>query len=43
VGGIERIAAGESCFIDAGTAHRARNAGGETVTAFVASEIEVRR
>jgi quercetin dioxygenase-like cupin family protein len=39
---VERFAAGECCVIDAGTAHRARNPGQDPVTAFVASEIEVR-
>jgi quercetin dioxygenase-like cupin family protein len=36
----ETIAAGESCVLDAGTAHRARNAGSEPVLAFVASDLE---
>jgi quercetin dioxygenase-like cupin family protein len=40
-GGVEHFAAGQSCVIDAGTAHCARNDGAEVVVAFVASEIEV--
>lgn len=39
--GVEQIAAGECCAIDAGTRHRARNSGQVAVVAFVASEIEV--
>jgi mannose-6-phosphate isomerase-like protein (cupin superfamily) len=39
---VERFAAGECCVIDAGTPHRASNPGTEPVTAFIASEIEVR-
>lgn len=39
--GVERFAAGQSCVIDAGTSHRARNGGDECVVAFVASEIDV--
>jgi quercetin dioxygenase-like cupin family protein len=41
--GVERLAAGECCAIDAGTRHRARNPGDVAVVAFIASEIEVAR
>jgi quercetin dioxygenase-like cupin family protein len=36
----ERLRAGEACWLDAGTAHRARNDGTETVVAFIASDLE---
>lgn len=39
--GVRRVERGEACIIDAGTAHRARNAGDEPVLAFITSEIEV--
>jgi quercetin dioxygenase-like cupin family protein len=37
----ERVAAGEACWIDAGTEHRASNAGPEPVVAFIASDLEL--
>lgn len=40
-GGVQRFTAGQSCLIDPGTPHRARNDGAELVIAFIASEIEV--
>jgi mannose-6-phosphate isomerase-like protein (cupin superfamily) len=39
---VERFVAGECCVLDGSSAHRARNPGSEPVTAFIASEIEVR-
>ena len=36
--GLVQVGAGESCVIDAGTAHRAQNHGEETIVAFVASD-----
>ena len=36
--GLVQIAEGESCVIDAGTAHRAQNHGDEMVVAFVYSD-----
>lgn len=41
--GTERLARGECCVIDRGTAHRARNPGSEPVVLFLASEVEVPR
>ena len=41
--GVRRLERGKACIIDAGTAHRARNAADEPVLAFIASETEVRR
>ena len=40
---VERVAAGQACWIDAGTEHRARNDGEVKVVAFVASDLEVAR
>jgi quercetin dioxygenase-like cupin family protein len=37
--GGEAVAAGNSCVIEAGTAHRARNDGPDPVVAFVASDL----
>jgi hypothetical protein len=39
--GVQRFVAGQSCLIDPGTPHRARNDGAEAVIAFIASEIQV--
>jgi mannose-6-phosphate isomerase-like protein (cupin superfamily) len=36
---VERIAAGEACWIDEGSTHRARNPGGDPALVFIASEI----
>ena len=38
-GGEESFGPGESCVIEAGTAHRARNDGPETVLTFIASDV----
>ena len=42
-GGVERLDAGQCCWIDAGTAHRARNAGDDSLLLFVASDLETPR
>ena len=39
----QRVAAGEACWLDAGTEHRARNAGSVPVVAFIASDLEAAR
>jgi hypothetical protein len=36
---VERIAAGEGCWIDRGSRHRARNPGLEDTIVFIASEV----
>jgi mannose-6-phosphate isomerase-like protein (cupin superfamily) len=36
---VDRIAAGEACWIDPGSTHRARNPGREPTVVFIASEI----
>jgi quercetin dioxygenase-like cupin family protein len=36
----ERLRPGEACWLDAGTGHRARNDGTQTVVAFIASDLE---
>lgn len=38
--GLVQIAAGESCVLDAGTAHRAGNSGAEPAVMFIASDLE---
>lgn len=35
----ERVAAGNGCWLDAGTEHRARNPGSEPVIAFIVSDV----
>jgi quercetin dioxygenase-like cupin family protein len=37
--GTRRVAAGEGCWLDRGTRHRARNPGGTPVVAFVVSDL----
>jgi mannose-6-phosphate isomerase-like protein (cupin superfamily) len=41
--GVERFEAGQCCWIDAGTVHRARNAGDQVLIIFVASDLEAPR
>lgn len=38
--GPERFGAGQACWLDAGTTHRARNDGQVPVVAFIASDLE---
>lgn len=38
--GPERFGAGQACWLDAGTTHRARNDGEVPVVAFIASDLE---
>lgn len=37
---VERAGAGQACWLDAGTTHRARNDGQVPVVAFIASDFE---
>lgn len=37
--GTRRVGAGDGCWLDAGTTHRARNAGSEPVVAFIVSDV----
>ena len=39
----ERIGAGQACWLDVGTQHRARNDGTLPVVAFIASDLETAR
>jgi len=39
----ERLGAGQACWLDAGTQHRARNDGDVPVVAFIASDLEAAR
>jgi hypothetical protein len=36
---VERIAAGEACWVDRGSPHRARNPGGEDAVVFIVSDV----
>jgi quercetin dioxygenase-like cupin family protein len=38
---VQRVAAGDGCWLDAGTAHRARNPGQTPVLAFLVSDLAV--
>ena len=38
-GGSQRVAAGDGCWLDLGTAHRASNPGSEPVVALIVSDI----
>jgi quercetin dioxygenase-like cupin family protein len=38
---VQRVPAGDACWLDAGTEHRARTAGDEPVLAFIVSDIAV--
>jgi hypothetical protein len=40
---VEQVEAGECCWLDAGTAHRACNGGAEPLLLFVASDLEAAR
>lgn len=40
---VERVGAGQACWLDAGTEHRARNDGDTAVVAFIASDLEAAR
>lgn len=40
---VERFAAGQACWLDPGTEHRARNDGEVPVVAFIASDLEAAR
>lgn len=39
-GCVERVAAGDACWIDRGSAHRARNPGAEDAIVFIVSDFE---
>jgi hypothetical protein len=39
--GTRRVAAGDGCWLDHGTAHRARNPGSEPVELFIVSDVAV--
>lgn len=36
---VERIAAGEACWVDRGSRHRARNPGAENAVVFIVSDV----
>jgi mannose-6-phosphate isomerase-like protein (cupin superfamily) len=40
--GVQRVDAGEGCWLDRGTVHRARACGRETTRVLVVSDVEVR-